>query len=141
MFVNADLIAAGLSPFASEAAAIKAGRIMLAEIDEHVATHRSFSFETTVSGRGYAAKVPRWRAAGYRVSIYFVSLPHPEMAVERVRVRMSQGGHSIPEAVIHRRFDSGLENFHSRYKLVISDWFLYDNQHRQPTLLAQGATP
>ena len=111
---------------------------MLAEIDEHVAQHRSFSFETTLSGRGYAAKIPMWRAAGYRVSLYFLSLPHAEMAVERVRVRVSQGGHNIPEAVIRRRFESGLENFHSLYKSAVHDWFLYDNQYRQPTLLAQG---
>lgn len=138
VFVNADLIAAGLSPFAPEAAAIKAGRIMLAEIDEHVAQHRSFSFETTLSGRGYAAKVPQWRTAGCRVSLYFLSLPHAEMAVERVRVRVSQGGHNIPEAVIRRRFDAGIENFNSLYKPLVNDWFLYDNQYRQPTLLAQG---
>ena len=138
VFINADLIAAGLSPFAPEAAAIKAGRIMLGEIDGHVAQHRNFSFETTLSGRGYAAKVPQWRAAGYRVSLYFLSLPHAEMAVERVRLRVSQGGHNIPEAVIWRRFEAGLENFHTLYKSVVNEWFLFDNQCRQPTLLAQG---
>lgn len=73
VFVNADLIAAGLSPFAPEAAAIKAGRIMLAEIDDHVAHRRSFALETTLSGRAYAAKVRRWRALGYQVSLYFFS--------------------------------------------------------------------
>ena len=138
MFVNADLIAAGLSPFAPEAAAIKAGRIMLKEIDDPIAQNRRFSFETTLSGRGYAAKVPQWRAAGFRVSLYFLSLPHAEMAVERVRVRVSQGGHNIPEAVIRRRFDAGIENFNSLYNPLVNDWFLYDNQYRQPTLLAQG---
>ena len=138
VFINADLIAAGLSPFAPEVAAIKAGRIMLAEIDEHVAQHRSFSFETTLSGRGYVAKIPQWRAAGFRVSLYFLSLPHAEMAVERVRLRVSQGGHNIPEPVIRRRFEEGWQNFHALYKAVVNDWFLYDNQYRQPTLLAQG---
>ncbi len=138
VFVNADLIAAGLSPFAPEAAAIKAGRIMLKEIDDHIAQHRSFSFETTLSGRGYAAKVARWRAAGYRVSLYFLSLPHADMAVERVRLRVSQGGHNIPEAVIRRRFEAGLENLESLYTSIVSEWSVYDNQHRQPILLAQG---
>lgn len=138
VFVNAGLIATGLSPFAPEAAAIKAGRIMLAEIDGHVAQNRSFSFETTLSGRGYAAKIPQWRAAGYRVSLYFLSLPHAQMAVERVLVRVSQGGHNIPEPVIRRRFATGMENFNTLYKPVVNDWFLYDNQYRQPTLLAQG---
>ena len=139
MFVNADLIAAGLSPFAPEAAAIKAGRIMLKEIDDPIAQNRRFSFETTLSGRGYAAKVPQWRAAGFRVSLYFLSLPHAGMAVERLRVRVSQGGHNIPEAVIRRRFDAGIENFISLYKPLVNDWFLYDNQTPLATLLAQGA--
>lgn len=138
VFVNADLIAAGLSPFAPEAAAIKAGRIMLDEIEDHIAHRRSFSFETTLSGRGYARKISKWRAAGYRVSLYFLSLPHADMAVERVRLRVSQGGHNLPEAVIRRRFDAGLDNFHTLYQSVVTDWFLYDNQYRQPTLLAQG---
>ena len=73
VFVNADLIAAGLSPFAPEVAAIKAGRIMLAEIDDHVAHRRSFALETTLSGRAYAAKLLHWRALGYHVSLYFCS--------------------------------------------------------------------
>ena len=141
VFVNADLIAAGLSPFAPEAAAIKAGRIMLSEIDEHVAHQRSFAVETTLSGRGYAAKVLRWRAAGYRVSLYFLSLPNAEMAVERVRLRVSQGGHTIAEPVIRRRFAAGLANFENLYKPTVNEWFLYDNQHRQPILLAQGVNP
>ncbi len=108
------------------------------KIDEHVAHQRSFSFETTLSGRGYAAKLPLWRANGYRVSLYFLSLPHADMAVERVRLRVSQGGHNIPESVIRRRFESGLEHFHNLYKPVVNAWFLYDNQYRQSTLLAQG---
>ena len=85
VFVNADLIAAGLSPFAPEVAAIKAGRIMLAEIDDHVAHRRSFALETTLSGRAYAAKVLHWRSLGYHVSLYFLQLPTAEMAIERVR--------------------------------------------------------
>ena len=141
VFVNADLIAAGLSPFAPEVAAIKAGRIMLAEIDEHVAHGRSFALETTLSGRAYATKILQWRARGYQVSLFFLRLPTAEMAVERVRLRVSQGGHHIPESVIRRRFDAGLAYFENIYKPAVNTWFLYDNQHRQPTLLAQGANP
>jgi len=85
VFVNADLIAAGLSPFAPEVAAIKAGRIMLAEIDDHVAHRRSFALETTLSGRAYAAKLLHWRTLGYHVSLYFLQLPTADMAIERVR--------------------------------------------------------
>lgn len=141
VFVNADLIAAGLSPFAPEAAAIKAGRIMLAEIDDHVAHRRSFALETTLSGRAYAAKVQQWRALGYQVSLYFLQLPTAEMAIERVRLRVAQGGHHIPAEVVRRRFAAGLQQFETTYKPIVNAWFLYDNQHRQPTLLARGANP
>ncbi len=114
---------------------------MLSEIDEHVAHQRSFAFETTLSDRGYAAKILLWRAAGYWVSVYFLSLPNSEVAVARVRLRVSQGGHSIAEPVIRRRFKAGLQNFEHLYKPIVNEWFLYDNQHRQPILLAQGVNP
>lgn len=141
VFVNADLIAAGLSPFAPEAAAIKAGRIMLAEIDDHVAHRRSFALETTLSGRAYAAKVQHWRSLSYQVNLYFLQLPTAEMAIERVRLRVAQGGHHIPAEVVRRRFAAGLQQFETTYKPIVNAWFLYDNQHRQPTLLARGANP
>ena len=141
VFVNADLIAAGLSPFAPEVAAIKAGRIMLAEIDDHVAHHRSFALETTLSGRAYAAKLLHWRTLGYHVSLYFLQLPTAEMAIDRVRIRVSQGGHNIPDDVIRRRFAAGLIQFEKTYKPIVNAWFLYNNQHRPPILLSEGVNP
>ena len=141
VFVNADLIAAGLSPFAPEVAAIKAGRIMLAEIDDHVAHHRSFALETTLSGRAYAAKLLHWRALGYHVSLFFLQLPSAEMAIERVRLRVTQGGHNIPDDVVRRRFEAGLTQFEKTYKPIVNAWFLYNNQHRQPVLLDKGVNP
>ena len=120
VFVNADLIAAGLSPFAPELAAIKAGRIMLAEIDDHVAHGRSFALETTLSGWAYASKLLRWRSLGYHVSLYFLRLPSAEMAMERVRLRVSQGGHNIPDVVVRRRFDAGLTRFEKTYKPIVN---------------------
>ena len=138
VFVNADLIAAGLSPFAPEVAAIKAGRIMLAEIDDHVAHRRSFALETTLSGRAYAAKLLQWRSLGYHVSLYFLQLPTAEMAIDRVAIRVSQGGHNIPDDVIRRRFAAGLNQFEKTYKPIVNAWFLYNNQHRPPILLSEG---
>ena len=91
-FVNADLIAAGLSPFAPEAAALKAGRIMLAEIDDHVTHRRSFALETTLSGRIYATKIRHWRNLGYRVILIFLQLPSADMAIERVRFGCRRAG-------------------------------------------------
>ncbi len=138
-FINADLIAAGLSPFAPETMAIKAGRLMLAEVQESVAQGRSFALETTLSGQGYLRHIPQWRAQGFRVSLYFLSLPAADVAVARVAERVRQGGHHIPEPVIRRRFAAGLENFVQRYRSQVDDWALYATGGHQPELCEWGA--
>jgi predicted ABC-type ATPase len=137
-FINADLIAAGLSPFAPEAAAVRAARLMLQEIALSVERGESFAFETTLSGLGYLRQIKHWRALGYHVSIYFLSLPDVETAIDRVALRVRQGGHDIPEAVIRRRFASGLKNFHERYKLAVDDWMLYDASDLPPVMIEWG---
>lgn len=137
-FINADLIAAGLAPFSPETVAVRAARIMLEEIALSVARGESFAFETTLSGLGYLRQIARWRALGYHVSIYFLSLPDAETAIDRVAWRVKQGGHNIPEAVIRRRFASGLRNFHHAYKLAVDDWVLYDNSGSTPVMLEWG---
>jgi len=117
-FVNADLIAAGLSPFAPDLAAFKAGRIMLETIAEHVRRSESFSFETTLSGLAYAQMIPAWRSSGYLVKSIFLSLPNVEIALERVATCVIQGGHNVPEDVIRRRFAHGIKNL-DRYKVLV----------------------
>lgn len=126
-FVNADLIAAGLAPFAPETAAIKAGRLMLEEIERHARRGESFAFETTLSGLGYLRHIRQWRALGYRVSLFFLRLPDAESAIARVAERVRQGGHAIAEPVIRRRFAAGWNNFERHYKQAVNDWVLYDN--------------
>jgi len=106
-FINADLIAAGLSPFAPEAAAIRAGRLMLEEMTACANQGESFAFETTLAGRSYLRHIQQWKNAGYHVSLFFLSLPNAETAIARVAERVRQGGHSIPESVIRRRFVDG----------------------------------
>ena len=96
-FVNVDLIAAGLSPFDPDRAAIRAGRIMLAEIQRRTRKGESFAFETTLSGHIYARLIPRWRKAEYSVRLIFLSLPTPEIAIARVAARVAQGGHRCRE--------------------------------------------
>ena len=135
IFINADLIAAGLSPFKPEAAAIHAGRIMLKDIADKASRHESFAFETTLSGYGYARHIPQWRKGGYRVELFFLSLDSPETAIARVKTRVAQGGHDIPEATIRRRFAHGIENFHKRYKPLVDAWALYENSGNEPILL------
>jgi len=136
-FVNADLIAAGLSPFAPDMAAFKAGRIMLETIAEYVKHGESFSFETTLSGLTYAQMIPVWRSSGYAVKLVFLSLPDVEIAIERVATRVIQGGHNVPEEVIRRRFAHGIANF-ERYKLLVDSWQLYDNSGAPPVLLDES---
>lgn len=135
VFVNADLIAAGLSPFAPDRAAIQAGRLMLDIIAKHVAKRESFAFETTLSGLGYARQIPRWRQMGYRVDLFFLSLPSADMAVQRVLERLRQGGHGIPEAVIRRRYEAGVRLFATVYQPLVNQWVLYDNAGDEPALV------
>jgi predicted ABC-type ATPase len=140
VFINADLIASGLSPFDPARVAIRAGRIMLELIGESVAQSESFSFETTLSSRNYVTKIPGWRQRGYVVALHFFSLPTADMAIARVAQRVAQGGHSIPEAVIRRRFDSGLQNFERIYKPVVDRWTHYDSAGAEPVVIQEGGS-
>jgi len=140
-FVNADLIAAGLAPFAPDAAAFKAGRIMLSEIHDHVRRDESFAFETTLSGRHYAQLIPQWQSSGYHVKLFFLKLATPELAVARVRQRVRSGGHNVPEPVIRRRFRAGLHNLDTIYKPRVDEWAIYDNSGPVPVLIDEGVKP
>ena len=137
-FVNADLIAAGLNPMQPEQEAVAAGRMMLAMIRRYSNEGRSFALETTLSGRTYASMIPRWQERGYQVSLVFLSLPSPEVAIERVRQRVQDGGHNIPEDVIRRRFEAGRRNFDTIYRPLVNQWALYDNSGDSPMLLIEG---
>ncbi len=138
-FVNADLIAEGLSPFRPDVAAIRSGRVMLSEINRHARAGRSFAFETTLSGRRYIRRIRNWRAEGYRVTLFFLALPTPEEAIRRVRQRVSQGGHDVPENVIRRRFASGWRNFRDVYRHEVDEWLWYDNSNSVPDLIERGS--
>jgi predicted ABC-type ATPase len=110
---------------------------MLGQINEHARKGESFSFETTLSGRGYARLIPRWQGQGYQVKLFFLRLPTAEMAITRVEQRVREGGHDVPEAVIRRRFNSGWRNFENIYRDLADEWVLYDNSGVQPLLLAE----
>ena len=111
---------------------------MLEELDAHTRAGRSFAFETTLSGRHYVRRIERWRASGYVVKLFFLELPSPEMAILRVRERVSKGGHDIPEAVIRRRFHAGLRNFRSVYCGMVDFWQRFENSGPMPVLLEEG---
>ncbi len=114
---------------------------MLNEIARHAARGENFAFETTLSGRVYARRIPGWRAVGYHISLIFLSLPSPEIAIERVRERVKQGRHDVPEAEIRRRFEAGLRNFENVYRDLVDAWSYYDNSGREPALLDWGEKP
>jgi predicted ABC-type ATPase len=140
-FVNADLIAAGLNPLQPEQEAMAAGRMMLNMIDDYVSRGRSFAFETTLSGRGYARMIPRWQEQGYRVRLYFLTLPGADFAVNRVRQRVAEGGHHVPEEVIRRRMEKGWRNFQEIYVSIVDEWVLYDGTANTPVVVERGSNP
>jgi predicted ABC-type ATPase len=138
VFVNAGLIAAGLSPFNPEAAAFRAGRLMLEEIDRHAAAGHNFAFETTLAGHTYATRITRWRAAGFTVKLIFPALRSPDEAIARVALRVRQGGHNVQPEVIKRRFESGVRHFLEIYRHRVDYWQWFDNSGRTPQLLEEG---
>ncbi len=140
-FINADLIAAGLSPFAPEAEAIKAGRLMLQEIAACAESGESFAFETTLSGLGYLRHIREWRGLGYHISLFFLGLPSAGVAIARVAEWVRQGGHNIPEHVIRRRFSAGRVNFERHYRAAVDAWALYDNAGGEPVMIEWGERP
>jgi len=135
VFVNADLIAAGLAPFNPANAAIAAGRLMLKELKRHAVNLHSFAFETTLSGTSYARMIPEWQRSGYIVKLIFLQLNSADDAVNRVAQRVRQGGHDIPEATIRRRFSKGISNFSNLYSPIVDSWTLYDNSGDTPKLI------
>lgn len=137
-FVNADLIAAGLSPFQPEKVAFAAGRLMLARIGELVDGGKCFAFETTLSSRLYLRLIPKWQKAGYRVTLHFLKLPDPEFAISRVERRIHFGGHAIPPETIRRRYKRGWENLQNGYLDMVDDWSIYDSSRNPPYLLESG---
>ena len=137
-FVNADMIAAGLSPFEPERSAVAAGRLMLRLLGDYVRKGETFAFETTLSGRSYARMIPSWQAQGYWVRLYFLRLPSADMAVARVGNRVVEGGHNVEEEVVRRRFDAGWRNFQQIYQDIVNEWRLYDSTEAFPRLVAEG---
>jgi len=137
-FVNADLIAAGLSPFQPDQVAFTAGRLMLGRIRELVGAGKSFAFETTLSTRSYRRMIPEWKSAGYLVKLCFLKLPNAEFAIRRVAQRVALGGHAIPEETIRRRFTRGWDYLKSDYLGLVDEWAIYQASHTPPLLIETG---
>ena len=135
-FLNADLIAAGLSPFAPESQNVRAGRLLLERIGELANQRADFGFETTLSGRTYVKLLSDRKASGYRVMLFFLWLPSAELAVARVANRVKQGGHNVPPDDIRRRYAAGVRNLLQLYRPILDGWWLYDASRLPPKLIA-----
>lgn len=136
-FVNADAIAAGISPFRPESVALQAGRVMLARLRELVVADKDFAFETTMASRTFAPFLRECIAEGYRVHLLFVWINSPDLAVARVAHRVAAGGHYIPDDVVRRRYTRGIDNFLNLYMPIARTWDCIDNSDSNPVLVAR----
>jgi predicted ABC-type ATPase len=139
-FLNADLIAQGLSPLNTRAAAMRAGRLLLQEFHAFVSRHETFAFESTLSGTTYVGLLKRAKRSGFRLYLHYLWLPNPAIAIARVRERVKKGGHDVPEADVRRRFGRSLQNFVRDYAPLADRWAVWDNQTSPPRLLAESET-
>jgi predicted ABC-type ATPase len=137
-FVNADLIAGGLSPLQPSEAAVAAGRLVLAEIARRVRARESFAFESTPSGIAYAARLRRMKRMGYRIEIIYLKLGSVRLALNRIRARVKQGGHDVARTDVLRRYDRSWQNFEKVYRPLAKRWSVYDNSGTTPVLLDRG---
>ncbi|MCH6197975.1 zeta toxin family protein [Aquiflexum sp. LQ15W] len=136
-FVNADEIAKGLSPFQPEKASIEAGRIMLQRINSLMESGENFAFETTLSSKSFITFIHKAKDKGYETILLFFYLNSPELALKRVKTRVAEGGHNIPEDVIRRRYKNGLVNFFKLYKPILDKWIFVDNSKKPYKLIAR----
>lgn len=137
-FVNADLIAGGLSPLRPELATRQAGRLVLTELSRLVKARENFAFESTLSGRTYLQILKQWKTAGYRIEIVFLSLPSVQLALQRIAARVHQGGHNVPRADVIRRFKRSWDNFQKLYRPLAEKWSVYDNSRGTPQLVEEN---
>ncbi len=137
-FVNADNIAAGISPFNPDGAAIEAGRIMLTRINQLLAEGKDFSFETTLSTRSYVSLVRKAQSLGFKVTLVFIWLSSPQAAKERVAIRVKNGGHFITDDVVERRYYRGIENLVKLFMPICDYWMIGESALPEVNIIATG---
>lgn len=135
-FLNADLLAAGISPFNPDAVAFAAARVLLARMKELIQHRKDFGFETTLAGKTYLPILHDMKDRGYRLRLFYLWLPSVDMAITRVAYRVKQGGHNVPEDAIRRRFDAGPRNLLKSYLPLFNTWMLFDSSTLHPRKIA-----
>jgi len=134
-FVNADLIAAGLSPLVPEKELLAASRLFLKEIRHYIKRRESFGFETTLSGRSYLKLVANLLAEGWQVELVYLALPDVEMSIQRVAERVAHGGHTVAEKVIRRRFPRSIYNLIYLFSEKVSHTRCFMNSANDPMVV------
>ena len=137
-FVNADLIAQGLSPFSPRIFAIKAGRIVLEQINGLAESGVDFGFETTLSGKSYVRILKKLKEKGYKVHLFFLWIPGSQLAIERIKERVLEGGHDVPSKDVRRRFARSMINLFSLYQPILDSWMIFNNSGITPALIAKN---
>lgn len=137
-YVNSDEIARGLSPFDPSLASIKATKVMLERMQELLERRVTFGVETTLSTKTLAKTVVQAQEMGYTVNLVFFWLSMPELAIERVALRVKSGGHDIPVETILRRYGTGIDNLFKEYMPVVDYWIVIDNSGKSGALVAEG---
>jgi predicted ABC-type ATPase len=135
-FINADLIAQGVSPFSPDTVAFRAGRLMLGEIALNARRRADFGFETTLSGHSHLKLIRDLKNVGYQSHIFYLWVPRVKLVLDRVRERVLRGGHDVPEAVVRRRFERSIRNFLTNYRVLAESWTLFDNSGETPKIVA-----
>lgn len=136
-FVNADEIAKGLSPFQPEKVALDAGRLMLKRIDELIENNKNFAFETTLATKSYKNRILLAKKQGYHVILVYYWLQDSQLAIERVKQRVKEGGHNIESEIIKRRYLNGIKNFFNIYFSIVDEILLFDNSDNKSDFIAE----
>lgn len=136
-FVNADLIAQGLSPFNPKTVAIKAGKLVLQQIEDFAKKKVDFAFETTLSGKSYVRLFKSLKERGYKIHLFFLWIPTSRLAFARIKERVSEGGHNVPLQDVKRRFHRSIDHFFNLYQPLLDSWMLFNNEGHIPVLIAK----
>ncbi len=131
-FVNADLIASGLSPLEPGRELFSASRLFLCELNDYITKRKSFGFETTLSGRGYVRRIKQMMSDGWEVNLIYLALPDVDLSLQRVEERVAHGGHSVPEDIIIRRYPRSLHNLFECYTYIVTSTRCFMNSSAEP---------
>ncbi|MDX2073745.1 MAG: zeta toxin family protein [Alphaproteobacteria bacterium] len=137
-FVNADMIAQGISPFAPEKAAIKAGRVVLEQLHTLAETRQDFGFESTLSGKTHLSVIKKLKAQGYIIHLFYLWIPSVSIALSRIKERVAQGGHFVPSKDVRRRYGKSRDNFLNHYRQLADFWYIFDNSVAPPVMIAKA---